>query len=157
MKINNSLKYGIIGKKLYKDIVSTMPIPCVDLLLVHKNNFLLGLRKNKPLKNEWCFSGGRILKEESFNEAIYRKLKDETGLNKKVVRSINLLTVKDVFYPDSEFGSSMHNINLLYKIQIRSSDNLKPDNQHRELRWFSRIDKKWPSYVKFGLKLAGFK
>lgn len=157
MRTKGNQKHGIISKKLYEDIVSTMPISCVDLLLVHKKSFLLGLRKNKPLKNKWCFSGGRILKGESLIKAIYRKLKDETNLNKNDVKSINFLTVKDVFYPDSEFDSSMHNINLIYKIRLKSHDNLKSDNQHHELRWFSKIDRGWPSYVKFGLKLAGFK
>jgi len=157
MRTKGNQKHGIISKKLYEDIVSTMPISCVDLLLVHKKSFLLGLRKNKPLKNKWCFSGGRILKGESLTKAVYRKLKDETGLNEKDVGSVSFLTVKDVFYPTSEFDSSMHNINLIYKIRVKSPNNLRSDSQHSSLKWFSSIDKKWPSYVKFGLKLAGFK
>ena len=157
MRTKDNQKHGIISKKLYKDIVSTIPITCVDLILVHNNKFLLGKRINKPLNNKWCFPGGRILKGEPLTQAIYRKLWDETGLNKKDVGSINFLTVKDVFYPDSEFNSSMHNINIIYKIQIKSADNLKPDSQHSNLNWFSRIDKKWPLYVKQALKLGGFK
>src|SRR3989344_3743239 len=156
MRIKSNPKHGIIGKKLYKDIVSTMPIPCVDLLLVHKKNFLLGLRKNKPLQNRWCFPGGRILKGESLTRGVYRKIREELGLSKKSVESVNFLTVKDVFYSDSAFGVGTHNINMIYKVKIKQFNELKPDGQHYELKWFSRIDKEWPSYVKFGLKLAGF-
>src|SRR3989344_6399297 len=111
MRIKSNPKHGIIGKKLYKDIVSTMPIPCVDLLLVNKKTFLLGLRKNKPLKNKWCFPGGRILKGESLIQGVYRKVREELGLNKKNLESVKFLTVKDVFYPDSAFEVSTHNIN----------------------------------------------
>lgn len=60
-----------------------MPVTCVDLIVIHKNKFLLGKRMNKPLKNNWCFPEGRILKDESFDQAIYRKAKEETGLVKK--------------------------------------------------------------------------
>ena len=157
MKKNSNSKHGFIGKKLYKNIVSIMPIPCVDLLLIHRKVFLLGLRKNKPLKNRWCFPGGRILKGEPLISAVYRKLKNETGLDKKDVVSVGFLTFKDVFYSDSEFDSAMHNINLIYKISIKTPDNLKPDSQHSNLKWFSRIDKKWPLYVRQNLKLGGFK
>ena len=157
MRTKGNQKHGIIGKKLYKDIVSVMPITCVDLILIYVNKFLLGKRTNKPLKNKWCFSGGRILKGESPIKAVYRKLKEETGLNKKDVESVSFLTVKDVFYSESEFDSSTHNINLIYKIRIKSPDNLKSDSQHSNLKWFSNIDKKWPLYVREALKLGGFK
>ena len=134
-----------------------MPVACVDCVVKNGNKFLLEYRVNKPAQHKWWLPGGRILKGESLTKAVYRKLKDETGLNEKDVGSVSFLTVKDVFYPTSEFDSSMHNINLIYKIRVKSPNNLRSDSQHSSLKWFSSIDKKWPSYVKFGLKLAGFK
>ena len=148
MKKKSSLKHTFIDKELYGNILQIMPITCVDLLLINKNNFLLGKRKNKPLKDRWCFPGGRILKGESLMHTIYRKAKEEVDLKKEHINSINFLTVKDVFYPDSPFGSSVHNVNIIFKVAVVSVGDLKPDDQHQELRWFSKIDKKWPLYVR---------
>ena len=52
-----------IPLELYKRIHKTMPIPCVDVVIRHKDRFLLCKRKNEPAKGLYWFVGGRVLKE----------------------------------------------------------------------------------------------
>ena len=46
-----------IEEPLYTTIKSVIPIPCVDLHVVHKGRLLLMLRYNEPGKDLW-FSPG---------------------------------------------------------------------------------------------------
>lgn len=147
-------KQANIKPELYRKILDAMPVTCVDLVVVSGGKFLLGKRKNRPLKNAWHIPGGRVLKGERLISAVRRKLREETSLSSK---EIKFLTVQDVFFPDSAFGPSSHNINIIYTVHVRSVGRTKPDAQHSGLSWFSHIDKKWPKYVREVLKLAGFK
>ena len=78
-----------IKEDLYKDIIHALPILCVDLLIKNSDGkYLLHLRDNEPLKNEWWVPGGRVYKEEKIYCAASRKCKEELGLvitNWKVV------------------------------------------------------------------------
>jgi len=58
-----------IPEKLWKSILASMPIPCVDII-VHtgvggKTRVLLGYRKIYPYNDQWALPGGRIVKKES--------------------------------------------------------------------------------------------
>jgi ADP-ribose pyrophosphatase YjhB (NUDIX family) len=46
-------------------------------------------RNNQPAKGEWWFSGGRIRKRESLEEALRREVKEETGLEVSSYKIIN--------------------------------------------------------------------
>ena len=44
-----------LEQKLYKKIMESMPIVCVDALIINeKKEYLLVKRKNEPLKNKFC-------------------------------------------------------------------------------------------------------
>ena len=45
-----------IQPKLYDKIKKSMPLPCVDLLVTHKDSLLLTLRNNEPGKAPWSAS-----------------------------------------------------------------------------------------------------
>ena len=71
----------IIEENLYKKIIHALPILCVDLVIKNsKGEYLLHLRDNEPLKNEWWVPGGRVHKEEEIYSAASRKCKEELGL-----------------------------------------------------------------------------
>ena len=58
-----------IPEKLWRSILASMPIPCVDVI-VHANVLretcvLLGYRKIYPYNDVWALPGGRIVKNES--------------------------------------------------------------------------------------------
>ena len=143
-----------IEPRLYRKILALMPIPCVDAVVVYRRNFLLAKRKNKPAKGKWWLIGGRILKGESLKQALLRKVREETGLHVKVRR---LLTARETLFKESAQGPSSHTINTVFLVKSSGKRELSPDSQSSELKWFSKINRRWPKYVKEMLTLAGFK
>lgn len=77
----------MIRKSLYAKIVSVLPIPSVEAVVVNEKDELLVLRrKNHPAKDEWWFPGGRMRRGETFEEALNREVREETGLDVKIVK-----------------------------------------------------------------------
>jgi 8-oxo-dGTP diphosphatase len=72
-----------IPEKLWKTIVATMAIACVDLIVHrtvnHGTRVLLGYRKIYPYRDCWALPGGRMIKNETLREAANRQL-EEIGL-----------------------------------------------------------------------------
>ena len=50
-----------IKEDLYKDIIKSVPILCVDILINLDDKYLLIKRNDNPLKGEWWVPGGRVL------------------------------------------------------------------------------------------------
>lgn len=72
-----------ISNELWKSILQSMPIACVDLI-IHRTvkreiRVLLGFRKIYPYNDRWALPGGRIIKGESPRQTADRQL-DEIGL-----------------------------------------------------------------------------
>ena len=71
----------MITESLYREIISVLPIICVDVVIRNKSGkVLLARRKNEPIKGHWWVIGGRILSGESAQQACIRKTLEETGL-----------------------------------------------------------------------------
>lgn len=72
-----------IPQKLWKTIVATMPIACVDIIVhrtvKHETRVLLGYRKIYPYGDCWALPGGRIIKNETVRQTASRQL-EEIGL-----------------------------------------------------------------------------
>ena len=71
-----------IPESLYKDIVKSVPIICIDLCIAcHengiKNGYLLVKRKQEPLLGDLWVPGGRVFQNETLLDAAQRKLKEE--------------------------------------------------------------------------------
>ena len=71
-----------IPERAYEKIARVMPILTIDILLKDslEDKYILLLRNNPPLKNELWTPGGRIFKNENFNEAASRKIEEELGV-----------------------------------------------------------------------------
>lgn len=147
-------KAQLIPSDLYEKIHMTMPIACVDIIIINDNSFLLVKRKNKPAQNQWWFPGGRILKDETLIEAVIRKSFEETRLKVKI---INRIGVEETIFPDGPFNSATHTINVVYLTKVINPETIKLDEQSGEYNWFSGINENWHPYIKNFLSLAGFK
>ncbi|RJQ29472.1 NUDIX domain-containing protein [Candidatus Parcubacteria bacterium] len=146
----------VIERSLYRRILEVIPIPCVDMVIIHGTRFLLGKRKNKPARGKWWLIGGRVYKGELLRNAVSRKAKEEAGL--RDIKIKKLIGARETMFKNSAQGPSAHTINSVFLVESRSSRHLLPnDNQNVELRWFSRVDKRWPPYVKEMIRLAGFR
>jgi colanic acid biosynthesis protein WcaH len=144
----------LIPADFYRKIVQVMPISCVDVIVSSRGKFLLCKRKNKPAQGKWWFIGGRVFKNETLQDAVRRKVLEETGMSKMKIKK--LLAAKETIFKDSAFGPSTHSVNSVFLVETNSKNLLRPDSQSSELHWFSRIDGHWQSYVKDVLRLAGF-
>ena len=72
-----------IPQKLWKNILASIPIACVDVIVHRKvkreTRVLLGYRKIYPYGDIWALPGGRIIKKESLRDTANRQLR-EIGL-----------------------------------------------------------------------------
>lgn len=69
-----------IPESLWKTILASVPIPCVDVIIHSKvkreTRVLLGYRKIYPYNDCWALPGGRIIKNESLRDTANRQLKE---------------------------------------------------------------------------------
>lgn len=145
---------GHIPDDQYKTIHEVMPIPCVDVVIVHEDSFLMAKRNNKPAQGQWWVPGGRVLKDESLTDCAKRKSTQETGLQVNVIR---MLGADETMFPDGPFGSQTHTINVVFLASpALPNTEISLDSQNTEYRWFNAIDDSWHPYIQKYLSLAGF-
>ncbi len=70
-----------LPKKLWNDVLRTMPIACVDMIFQRPDHSILyGFRLIKPYANVWALVGGRVLRGENLHQCAHR-IADEYGLH----------------------------------------------------------------------------
>mgnify|MGYP001558704055 CR=1 FL=1 len=145
---------GYIDTELYQQIHKAIPVVCVDFVLKKDSSFLLAKRINKPAQGQWFLPGGRIMKNETFENAVLRKMKEEVGIEGAIVK---ILGVDETFFPDGPFDDSTHTINIVFLVSPKSPESpITLDSQNEEYQWYTHIDDTWHPYVKKSLALAGF-
>jgi len=108
---------NMIDEKLYKKIIKSVPILCVDLIIYFDNKYLLVKRSQNPLKNEWWVPGGRVLIGEKIEDAARRKLNEELSII--TLRSIEVYAFYQDFFDDSSFGSHLyHSFSMVFRLEL---------------------------------------
>jgi len=124
----------------FKTIVKFTPLISIDLIVRDiEGSVLLGKRTNRPAKGFWFVPGGRVLKDESFENAFQRLIKEELGLDNVAA------TFKGIyqhFYDDnfSEENFSTHYLVLAYEITFKGDLSSLPLEQHSKYKWFVEKD-----------------
>ena len=124
----------------FKLIVKSTPLVSIDLIVRdHDGNVLLGKWINRPAQGFWFVPGGRILKDEPFESAFKRLVKEELGLN--TVKS-NFKGVYQHFYDDNFSGDNFSTHYLVLAYELTSNDDLAllPLEQHSKYKWFSESE-----------------
>ena len=85
----------------YKSILSSIPILCVDLLIINNGKFLLLKRENEPAKGEYWFPGGRLLKFETIRDASLRKAREEVNLECDFK---NIISVEETIFKKNSYS-----------------------------------------------------
>ena len=134
-----------IDEKLYKKILEVMPIPTVDAIIVHNGKFLLLKRNNPPVKGEWWLPGGRIRKGEQLEEAVKREVREETGLECKIIRQVGVI---NQIFPEC------HTVSIYYLVKSESGD-VKLNREHSGYRWVSKLPENSHPYLKTMIRNAG--
>ncbi len=130
----------------FSNLVAIAPLISIDLIVTNdQDEILLGKRDNKPAKNFWFVPGGRILKNETLDNAFKRLTHDELGIDLSRSEAI-FLNIYEHFYSDSCFGDNLndpttHYVVLAHKLVLEPSKltNL-PNNQHSIFRWWNKQD-----------------
>lgn len=124
-------------KQDFCTIIKHAPLVSIDLCILHQSKILLGKRLNAPAKNYYFTPGGRVYKNEPWQDAIERIANDEVGLDVKA-KEFQLMGVWDHFYTDSVFDehSPTHYVNLPHLLQLEKAPYVRADEQHEKLAWF---------------------
>ena len=125
----------LIPESLYRQIVSVIPILCVDLLVVDaEQRLLLVKRLNEPAKGLWWVPGGRVHIGEMRAAAAVRKLYEECGLKISGTAPIEVST-EDLILPKGDTFS--HVVATVYLIKVDSSAPVVLDSQSEAAEWQS--------------------
>ena len=130
---------AFLNNQAFTEVIDRTPLVSIDLVVENeKGEILFGLRTNRPAQGYWFVPGGRILKDETLNEAFLRLTSNELGV--EISRSdACLLDIYEHFYDDSFWDEkiSTHYIVLAYRIKLRTRFLEKLDKQHDLFEWLS--------------------
>jgi len=137
---------------LYKNILSCLPIACVDVAIAWDGHILMVIREDKPAQGEWWLPGGRVLKGERMVETARRKAAEEVGLDCFVGP---LVHTAETIFQDGPFGESVHSINSCFMLYPKKVTTICLDSHHSNYRWIDHIDAGFSPYVKECLRKCG--
>jgi ADP-ribose pyrophosphatase YjhB (NUDIX family) len=120
---------GFIPQDIFDKVVGLIPIVSVDAVIVMNGSLLLFKRRNSPAAGQWWFVGGRINKGESFEAALRREVKEETGLEISSFRFINVY---------SRFLPERHDITIAYLCKCQNGK-IELNDEHSEYKLFKEL------------------
>ena len=143
-----------IPEDIYAKIIESVPIACVDIVVVYDHQALLVKRMNYPARGEWWIPGGRVLWGEMMVDTAQRKAREELGVD---VHVGPLVHTSETMFPVGPTGVPVHTINSCFCV-FPVDDNCKFlfDNQHDHYRWVNAVEDCWHSYIKRCLNASGF-
>ena len=99
--------------------------------IIKKNNlyFIAQRNKNKHLGLKWEFPGGKVNNNETFEEALFREIKEELNISINIYKKIAVEKYKD----------EKVNIILHYYICSQKGGSIKL-NEHENLAWVEKKD-----------------
>lgn len=97
------------------------PVPCVGVVCLRGDEVLLIRRAKPPREGEWSLPGGRIEPGERATEAGLRELREETGVEARIV---GLVDVVDGLFPEA----GRHYVLIDYAAQWLSGEPVAGDD-----------------------------
>ena len=131
-----------ISPDLYHQIITHIPIACVDIAIISNRSVLLVKRNDEPAKGQWWLPGGRVYKGEMMRDTAKRKALEEVGLKCEVGP---LIYTAETVFEDGPNGIPVHSINSCFLLKIVGGQ-LELDNHHGDWRCVSQH-----SFSKFDL------
>ncbi|CAH8193184.1 GDP-mannose mannosyl hydrolase [Vibrio aestuarianus] len=122
----------------FKNVVASTPLVSMDLIVRNKRDqVLLGLRTNRPAQGFWFVPGGRICKDETFEQAFLRLTEMELG-QPIALSQARFLGPYQHLYDDNFSGTqfSTHYVVLGYQIDCDIELDTLPAEQHQHYRWW---------------------
>jgi colanic acid biosynthesis protein WcaH len=119
---------NFLSAQVFRDACRALPLVSIDLFVTRqwhkKTEVLLGYRNNAPARGYLFTPGGRIRKNEKFQNALARIALEELGLEAVSLTRVLALGVWDHFYADSAFDAevSTHYVNLPYRLDLSDDE-----------------------------------
>jgi colanic acid biosynthesis protein WcaH len=131
----------VIPAAQYKQILEVMPVLCVDVVIRNAGGeYLLVKRANEPLKGQWWVVGGRVYKNETLEQAVLRKVKQEIGVTVHALEPIGYY--EDRFEKNSiKMDSPLHAVSVVFSVVIDGQQTIKTDGQSLEWKFFKELPK----------------
>lgn len=129
-----------LEKEIFKTVIASTPLISIDLVVKNsQGEYLLGYRTNQPAKDFWFVPGGRILKDETMDDAFSRLCINELGLT-AIRGEAKFLGPYEHFYRDYVFGDDVttHYVVLGYEIIVDIDILALPNEQHNAYKWFTK-------------------
>lgn len=127
-----------LDKEVFKTVVASTPLVSIDLIIRNsRNQVLLGLRTNRPAQGFWFVPGGRIGKDETFEQAFLRLTEVELGITIPL-SDASFLGPYQHFYSDNFSGAdfSTHYVVLGYQLMLDLELQTLPVEQHQNYQWW---------------------
>lgn len=130
-----------LSNKTFKTILNNVPLLCVDIVAKHKGKYLLVKRRNKPLKGTFWLPGGRVLKNETMERAVRRKMREETGLNIELIRPLGYF---EYCFKDHAIAlkNGYHTVSIVYLVKPLSLK-VELDSQSSDWKLAKKLPKKF--------------
>ena len=145
----------MIPWELYRQILETMPIPCVDIAIVAHGSVLLVMRNDAPARGQWWLPSGRVLKGEMMRDAALRKAREEVGIECHVGLIIH---TAETIFPDGPEDIPVHSINsCFFMYPVKPDFQIRLDTHQNQYQWVDHIPNGPHEYVErclFGAGLA---
>ena len=143
---------AFLDNATFAKVVDSTPLISIDLVVRNASGqILLGLRTNRPAQGFWFVPGGRIVKNESIEQAFKRLTKAELGIELSI-DSAKYLGLYEHFYNDSVFGagnngksiSTHYVVNgfevVLPLLDTAHTSHVLPKDQHEDYRWLTEAE-----------------
>ncbi|MGI9626336.1 MAG: GDP-mannose mannosyl hydrolase [Longimicrobiales bacterium] len=120
------------------ELIRLGPLVSIDLVVQDPaGRVLVGLRNDEPAKDCWFVPGGRVAKGESLDQAFRRMTKQELGIvsNRNAARFLGVFEhfYETNFLEERDLGT--HYVVLAYALRVETPDDIRFDDQHRQVRW----------------------
>lgn len=136
---------GWIEEGLFRKMRRVMPIPTVDILVVHDGRLLLMLRNNEPGEGLWWVPGSRVRYGETLEQAAVRALEEETGLAAVKIERKGVMT---------HLWSQVYFVTTFFRADVMDED-VKLDAEHKDFKWVSNVPDDIHHYVRQMIEGAG--
>jgi ADP-ribose pyrophosphatase YjhB (NUDIX family) len=123
--VSKNDKGSHIPSNLYNKITKNMPIVSVEAIIVMDSALLFMKRNNQPAEGQWWFPGGRMYKGESFEQTLFREVKEETSLQ---ISSYKFINIYSRVFPER------HDVTIAYLCTCEGKISI--NNEHSEYKLF---------------------
>ncbi|HAS6104891.1 TPA: GDP-mannose mannosyl hydrolase [Vibrio vulnificus] len=131
-----------LDEETFKTVVASTPLVSMDLVISNLHGqVLLGLRTNRPAQGFWFVPGGRIGKDETFEQAFLRLTQVELGRPVPLVEATFLGPYQHLYSDNfSGTGFTTHYVVLGYQLTLDLDLHLLPAEQHQHYQWWDIQD-----------------